>query len=197
MSSSTTSPPPPPLLNYVLNNNEKWIIAGWVSLVYFVVSLPQVYEMTNCMTNCMVSSFIPEKFNKNKELLVDKFGVTTKTGLLLHTIVFTLIIRLMQETVLYGLKNVLINKHTNLQKWIIAGWAGILYIVLSNKVIYSITNELSMLISFNKLSLFYMNDVPHPVQILLHTIVFGLVVRGVLELDLQKMASAIAKLHIK
>ena len=194
MSSSTTSPPPPPpLLNYVLNNNEKWIIAGWVSLFYFVVSLPQVYEMTNCM----VSSFIPEKFNKNKELLVDKFGVTTKTGLLLHTIVFILIIRLIQETELYGLKNVLINKHTNLQKWIIACWAGILYIVLSNKVIYSITNELSMLISFNKLSLFYMNDVPHPVQILLHTIVFGLVVRGVLELNLQKMAHTIAKLYIK
>lgn len=193
MYSSTTSPPPPPILNYVLNNNEKWIIAGWVSLVYFVVSLPQVYEMTNCM----VSSFIPKKFDKNKELLVDKFGVTTKSGLLLHTIVFTLIIRLMQEFALYGLKNVLINKYTNLQKWIIAGWAGILYIVLSNKVIYSISNELSMFISYNKLSLFYMNDIPHPVQILLHTIVFGLVVRGVLELDLQKMANTIAKIHIK
>ena len=74
-------------------NKEKWIISIWSVLVYFLITNPFTYMITN-----ILGSINPILATVNKD------GRPTIFGYVLHLLVFFFIVRLMMEIKLFGVK---------------------------------------------------------------------------------------------
>lgn len=70
--------------NNKLNSNKKWEISALVAVLFFVVSFPLVYNLTNKLTNYA-----------NVE--TSSGGCPNYYGLALHTVVFLFAVRAMME----------------------------------------------------------------------------------------------------
>lgn len=66
------------------SNADKWRYTLYTTVVFLIVVNPVVYRFMNNMLNGVVS-------------LSNMDGCPTKEGILLHTIIFTVVIRLMME----------------------------------------------------------------------------------------------------
>jgi len=62
-----------------LNNNKKWLYTLYTTLVFILISNPMTYKLVNSILGNVS----------------DKNGCPTTFGLVVHTLVFTLIIRLL------------------------------------------------------------------------------------------------------
>lgn len=68
-----------------VTNFDKWLIAGVIGAIFFVLSLPFMYKLTNTITRVV-------KINT-----VSKAGVPTFVGLLIHVLVFVILVRLLMH----------------------------------------------------------------------------------------------------
>lgn len=64
-----------------LSNFEKWKYTLYTTIIFILVSLPYTYKITNKLFKSVVG------------ILCEKNGCPTNMGLIIHTIVFTLILR--------------------------------------------------------------------------------------------------------
>ena len=77
------------------NNEQKWVISAWSALAFIVISNPFTYKLTNFIFGSI--SFQFKTLNSN--------GCPTLFGLLLHTVVFFFLVRIMMEGKLPGTDN--------------------------------------------------------------------------------------------
>ncbi len=69
---------------------DKWIIASVIAIVFFILALPFTYRLTN-----RVTSYI--KFNTFTLNTANAYGSPTVTGVLIHTIIFVIVVRLLMQ----------------------------------------------------------------------------------------------------
>ena len=74
-------------------NKEKWIISGWSTLAFFIITNPITYRITNFLM------FINPAF-----ATINTNGCPTIFGYTLHLLVFFFTVRLMMEFKLAGIK---------------------------------------------------------------------------------------------
>ena len=67
---------------------------------------------------------------------------------------------------------------TEAEKWMIGAYVTALFLLISSPFMYKITGKLTDLIGFTTST----NGCPNPAGLLLHTIVFFLLLRGVMEI---------------
>jgi len=68
--------------NKSITESKKWMISLLSAFVFMVIASPQMYQLTGALFS---------KLN----LVIEKNGCPNLTGLLLHTVVFAVIIRLL------------------------------------------------------------------------------------------------------
>ena len=62
---------------------DKWIVVSIIAIVFFILALPFTYRLTNKITS-------HAKLNT-----ANAYGSTTVMGVLIHTIIFAIVIRLL------------------------------------------------------------------------------------------------------
>jgi ABC-type sulfate transport system permease component len=65
-----------------LNNKQKWVVSVWVALLFLLIASPFMFKITNAITNTL-------GFQTSLD------GCPNIWGLLLHTVVFAVLVRLM------------------------------------------------------------------------------------------------------
>lgn len=69
----------------VFTSKDKWLVSGLAGLLFLVVSSPYVYTLTNRFLSGLLGS------------IASPFGCPYILGLIVHTIVFVVIIRVMMR----------------------------------------------------------------------------------------------------
>lgn len=66
-----------------LSNGKKWLVSLMAGLLFLIISSPIVYKLVNSLTSLV------------RLKLADKNGCPNVLGLLVHTVVFVLLVRLL------------------------------------------------------------------------------------------------------
>lgn len=69
---------------------DKWIVASVIAIVFFILALPFTYRLTNRATSYIGSGTC--RLNT-----VNAYGSPTVTGVLIHTIIFVIVVRLLMH----------------------------------------------------------------------------------------------------
>lgn len=68
-----------------VTNFDKWLIAGIIAIIFFVLALPFIFRLTNKATRFVGVRTVYDN------------GVPSLTGMLLHTIIFLILVRLLMH----------------------------------------------------------------------------------------------------
>lgn len=68
-----------------VSNFDKWLIAGIMAILFFILTLPFIYMITNKATGLVGLHTI------------SKQGVPTLTGVLIHTVIFIIAVRFLMH----------------------------------------------------------------------------------------------------
>ena len=68
-----------------VSSDQKWLIAILLGIIFLIVSIPIIYRFSNTIFS---------KINLNT---TDRNGIPTPFGLLLHTIIFIIIVRILMH----------------------------------------------------------------------------------------------------
>jgi hypothetical protein len=109
---------PPHMMSKKKDFNKKLRHSAWAALVFVIVSLPQVYNVTN--------SVLPTAIN----------GCPTPVGLLLHTLVFFAVLFFIMKTVTL--------RDTHKPSGLLAKyafWSALIFFFLSSREMYAVTGS--------------------------------------------------------
>lgn len=144
-----------------ISSNKNW--SSVVSALLFgALSSPSAYKMTNQI-------FAPLGLS-----LANEEGCPTVTGLLVHGLVYTAAVRLAMD---HLPKCDYPKPHNNRDKWITSAMGGALFILVSSPFAYQLTNSLVVAVAGEDNSIADGDGCPQLSGLVLHTLVFGGVVR--------------------
>jgi len=139
--------------------SDKWTAAFMLGLLFLLVSSPFTYSLTNVLTKG--AGFA----------IADSSGCPNLAGLIVHTIIFTLLLRLMLNR---DQTNGCLRPYTSKDKWMVSVVGGLLFILVSSPYLYDATNALT---SSLKLDVTISNGCPNLKGLILHTVIFVIIVR--------------------
>jgi len=161
--SPTPLPPNPQAMcsESQISTNKNWS-AAVSALLFGALSSPSAYQLTN------------QIFEPLGLPLADEEGCPNVTGLLVHGLVYTAAVRFAMD---HLPKCDYPKPHNDRDKWITSAMGGALFILVSSPFAYQITNSLVVAIAGQDNNIANEDGCPQLSGLILHTLVFGGVVR--------------------
>jgi hypothetical protein len=142
---------------------NKNISSGVSAVLFAILSAPATYKLTSGIFLSITGS-----------PLADDDGCPNVMGLVAHGLVYTGLVRLLMD----HLPKCDLNKpYNNRDKWMASLMGGALFILVSSPFTYSLTNSLVVSIAGSQYNIADDNGCPQLSGLVIHTLVFGLVVR--------------------
>ena len=140
-------------------SSDKWTASFMLGILFLLVSSPFTYTLTNTITNGMGFA------------IADTQGCPNLAGLIVHTIIFTLLLRgmLNRDNTTGCLK-----PYTSRDKWTVSAIGGLLFILVSSPFLYEATNSLTTSL---KLDITTGAGCPNIKGLVLHTAIFVVIAR--------------------
>lgn len=141
------------------SSSDKWTASFMLGLLFLLVSSPFTYSLTNTITKGVGFA------------ISDSQGCPNLAGLILHTIVFILLLRLMLNK---DQTNDCLRPYTSRDKWTVSVIGGLLFILISSPFLYETVNALTTTL---KLDITLANGCPNIKGLVLHTAIFVVIAR--------------------
>lgn len=146
---------------------DKWTASIISGLTFLIVSSPYTYSLTNSAVEFTANAVnsIPSSV-KNNLNTTEPSGCPSTTGIMIHSVAYMLIIRIMMEKRnLAGCKK----PYNSKDKWITSSIGGLMFFVISSPFLYNTVNGLT-----SRFGLDIIDDdgCPNVQGLLLHTAVF-------------------------
>lgn len=143
-------------------NNSKNVAAAVSAVLFGALSSPAAYQLTN------------QIFSPLGLPLADDEGCPNVLGLLVHGVVYTAATRLLMD---HLSKCDQPDRYNNRDKWVTSAMGGALFILVSSPFAYQITNSVATAIAGPNGGIANGDGCPYLSGLVVHTLVFGLVVR--------------------
>jgi hypothetical protein len=151
---------------------RRWTAAGWIGLIFVIM-------MLNANTGLLKG--LPKGDKKSSNIL----------GFIIHTLLFVCLVKLIMSHSLPGLKDVIAPGScvSDKEGWIAALWIGVLFLICVHPLVFGVTNILGN-VTTSKLAT-YKEGSPTFFGFFLHTLVFVLLLRVLMEFKLPGMSKNI------
>lgn len=154
-------------------STDKWTASIISGLTFLIVSSPYTYSLTASATKSISDALSDIVGKKNGKTIVskefsttEKSGCPTVPGLLIHSAVYMLIIRIMMEKRnLAGCKK----PYDSKDKWIASGIGGLMFLTLSSPILYKAVDSITSQLGLNTID---DEGCPNVQGLLLHTAAF-------------------------
>lgn len=157
-------------------STDKWTASIISGLTFLIVSSPYTYSLTNSLVNSttkivgksaadVLPSAVGSTVLKGANT-TESSGCPSTTGIMIHSVAYMLIIRIMMEKRNFaGCKK----PYNSKDKWVASSIGGLMFLVISSPFLYNTVNELT-----SKLGLETVDEdgCPNVQGLLLHTAVF-------------------------
>lgn len=141
------------------SSSDKWTASFVLGILFLLVSSPFTYNLTNSITKGAGFE------------IADSAGCPNLAGLILHTFVFILLLRLMLNK---DQTNDCLRPYSSRDKWTVSAIGGMLFILISSPFLYDIVNSLTTSL---KIKIVSEPGCPNIQGLVLHTAVFVVVAR--------------------
>lgn len=141
------------------DNREKWMASLIAGVMFLVVASPYLYKLVNQMTSSLGL------------VIADRSGCPNVYGLVLHSIVFTLLVRALMMKDDDG-------SVSNKNKWAISAISGLMFLVISSPYLYQQVNKLTEMAG---LSIANKSGCPTMYGVGAHAVVFTLLTRALMK----------------
>ena len=136
--------------------SDKWTAAFMLGILFLLVSSPFTYSLTNTITKG--AGFA----------ISDTQGCPNLAGLIIHTVIFTLLLRLLLNR---DQTNGCLRPYTSRDKWTVSIIGGLLFILISSPYLYEAVNSLI------PVDITISNGCPNIKGLIIHTIIFVVISR--------------------
>lgn len=141
------------------SSSDKWTASIMLGLLFLLVSSPFMYGLTNKITSAVGFQ------------ISDAQGCPNLAGMILHTLVFIIVLRLMLNK---DQKNGCLRPYSSRDKWTVSMMGGLLFILVSSPVLYDMVNSLTTAL---KIDITEKAGCPNMKGLILHTAVYIVIAR--------------------
>jgi hypothetical protein len=141
------------------SSSDKWTASFMLGILFLLVSSPFAYSLTNSIAKG--AGFV----------MADSQGCPNLAGMILHTILFILLLRLMLNK---DHANDCLRPYTSRDKWTVSIIGGLLFILVSSPFLYELVNSLTTSLNID---ITMVKGCPNIKGLVLHTVIFVVVAR--------------------
>jgi hypothetical protein len=140
-------------------SSDKWTASFMLGILFLIVSSPFTYGVTNSITSGAGFAISDDK------------GCPNLAGLIVHSIIFTLLLRLMLNR---DHTTGCLKPYTSRDKWTVSVIGGLLFILISSPFLYEAVNSITSSLKFDTSD---SQGCPNIKGLVLHTVIFVVVAR--------------------
>ncbi len=157
-------------------SSDKWTASVLSGLTFLLVSSPSSYSISNGVVDAIAEAVTSDRTPSQLNISTPS-GKPTVVGLVVHSLLYAAIIRLMMEK--RGMSSGLRckNPYTQKDKYVTALVGGLLFMVVSSPFLYSTINSLTSKIGFETIQ---EDGTPNVQGLLLHTALFTVITRVIM-----------------